>query len=71
MPYENAVLLGELFELRCDLLMYEVINNYFEGEMQACPIAVPRNRRCVTSSPCGSKRVCRRCKPQWTRPVER
>lgn len=31
--------LGELFELKCDLLLYDVTSTYFEGEMQACPIA--------------------------------
>lgn len=31
--------LGELFDLRCDLLLYDVTSTYFEGEMQGCPIA--------------------------------
>jgi hypothetical protein len=31
--------LGELFELKCDLLLYDVTSTYFEGEMQGCPIA--------------------------------
>ena len=31
--------LGELFELKCDLLLYDVTSTYFEGEMQSCPIA--------------------------------
>jgi transposase len=31
--------LGELFELKCDLLLYDVTSTYFEGEMEACPIA--------------------------------
>lgn len=31
--------LGELFELKCDLLLYDVTSSYFEGEMQGCPIA--------------------------------
>jgi transposase len=31
--------LGELFELKCDLLLYDVTSTYFEGEMACCPIA--------------------------------
>jgi transposase len=31
--------LGELFELKCDLLLYDVTSAYFEGEMEGCPIA--------------------------------
>lgn len=31
--------LGELFELKCDLLLYDVTSTYFEGEMEGCPIA--------------------------------
>jgi transposase len=31
--------LGELFELKCDLLLYDVTSTYFEGEMEACPMA--------------------------------
>lgn len=31
--------LGELFQLKCDLLLYDVTSTYFEGEMQGCPIA--------------------------------
>jgi transposase len=31
--------LGELFELKCDLLLYDVTSSYFEGEMAGCPIA--------------------------------
>jgi transposase len=31
--------LGELFVLKCDLLLYDVTSTYFEGEMQGCPIA--------------------------------
>jgi transposase len=31
--------LGELFELKCDLLLYDVTSTYFEGEMLGCPIA--------------------------------
>lgn len=30
---------GELFELKCDLLLYDVTSTYFEGEMAGCPIA--------------------------------
>jgi hypothetical protein len=31
--------LGELFELKCDLLLYDVTSTHFEGDMQGCPIA--------------------------------
>lgn len=31
--------LGELFALKCDLLLYDVTSTYFEGEMAACPMA--------------------------------
>mgnify|MGYP000888723298 CR=1 FL=1 len=31
--------LGDLFELKCDLLLYDVTSTYFEGEMTGCPIA--------------------------------
>jgi transposase len=31
--------LGVLFELKCDLLLYDVTSTYFEGDMEACPIA--------------------------------
>jgi transposase len=31
--------LGALFELRCDLLLYDVTSTYFEGDLQGCPIA--------------------------------
>lgn len=31
--------LGELFDLRCDLLLYDVTSTYFEGDMAGCPIA--------------------------------
>ena len=30
---------GELFELQCDLLLYDVTSTYFEGDMEGCPIA--------------------------------
>jgi len=30
---------GELFELKCDLLLYDVTSTYFEGDMLGCPIA--------------------------------
>lgn len=30
---------GELFELQCDLLLYDVTSTYFEGDMENCPIA--------------------------------
>jgi transposase len=31
--------LGELFELKCDLLLYDVTSTYFEGDMEGCPLA--------------------------------
>jgi transposase len=31
--------LGELFDLKCDLLLYDVTSTYFEGDMAGCPIA--------------------------------
>ena len=31
--------LGELFELKCDLLLYDVTSTYFEGDMNGCPMA--------------------------------
>jgi transposase len=31
--------LGELFALKCDLLLYDVTSTYFEGEMEGCPLA--------------------------------
>lgn len=31
--------LGQLFELKCDLLLYDVTSTYFEGEMADCPLA--------------------------------
>jgi transposase len=31
--------LGELFELKCDLLLYDVTSTYFEGDLQSCPLA--------------------------------
>jgi len=31
--------LGELFALKCELLLYDVTSTYFEGEMAGCPIA--------------------------------
>jgi transposase len=30
---------GELFELKCDLLLYDVTSTYFEGDMEGCAIA--------------------------------
>ncbi|MEO8498349.1 MAG: hypothetical protein ABI614_25075 [Planctomycetota bacterium] len=30
---------GELFELKCDLPLYDVTSTYFEGDMEGCPIA--------------------------------
>lgn len=31
--------LGELFELKCELLLYDVTSTYFEGDMEGCAIA--------------------------------
>ena len=31
--------LGELFELKCDLLLYDITSTYFEGDLESCPIA--------------------------------
>ena len=31
--------LGELFELKCDLLLYDVTSTYFEGDMEGCSLA--------------------------------
>ncbi len=31
--------LGRLFELKCELLLYDVTSTYFEGEMKGCSIA--------------------------------
>ena len=45
LPHKDAIethlrkRLGELFELKCDLLLYDVTSTYFEGEMEGCPIA--------------------------------
>jgi transposase len=45
LPHKEAIekhlrnRLGELFELKCDLLLYDVTSTYFEGEMEGCPSA--------------------------------
>ena len=45
LPHKEAIekhlrqRLGELFPLKCDLLLYDVTSTYFEGEMVDCPIA--------------------------------
>jgi len=45
LPHKEAIekhlrqRLGELFELKCDLLLYDITSTYFEGEMEGCPIA--------------------------------
>lgn len=31
--------LGRLFDLKCELLLYDVTSTYFEGELKGCPIA--------------------------------
>jgi transposase len=30
---------GELFELKCELLLYDVTSTYFEGDLEGCPLA--------------------------------
>ena len=30
---------GELFALKCDLLLYDITSTYFEGDMEGCPMA--------------------------------
>jgi hypothetical protein len=45
LPHKEAIekhlrqRLGELFPLKCDLLLYDITSTYFEGDMQGCPIA--------------------------------
>jgi transposase len=45
LPFKEAIekrlrqRLGELFLLKCDLLLYDVTSTYFEGDMAGCPIA--------------------------------
>jgi transposase len=45
LPHKEAIekhvrqRLGELFELKCDLLLYDVTSTYFEGDMAGCSIA--------------------------------
>lgn len=45
LPHKQAIekhlreRLGELFDLKCDLLLYDVTSTYFEGDMEGCPIA--------------------------------
>ena len=45
LPHKEAIekhlrqRLGELFELKCELLLYDVTSTYFEGEMADCPLA--------------------------------
>jgi transposase len=45
LPHKEAIekhlreRLGELFELKCDLLLYDVTSTYFEGEMDSCSLA--------------------------------
>jgi transposase len=45
LPHKEAIekhlrqRLGELFELKCDLLLYDITSTYFEGDMEGCPIA--------------------------------
>jgi transposase len=45
LPHKEAIerhlqqRMGELFELPCDLLLYDVTSTYFEGEMNSCPLA--------------------------------
>ncbi len=30
---------GELFELKCELLLYDITSTYFEGDLEGCPMA--------------------------------
>ena len=45
LPHKEAVekrlreRLGELFELKCELLLYDVTSTYFEGDLEGCPLA--------------------------------
>jgi transposase len=45
LPHKEAIekhlreRLGELFELKCELLLYDVTSTYFEGEMEGCRLA--------------------------------
>lgn len=45
LPYKEALekhlreRLGSLFELKCELLLYDVTSTYFEGELKGCSIA--------------------------------
>lgn len=45
LPHKEAIekhlrqRLGELFPLKCDLLLYDITSTYFEGDMEGCPIA--------------------------------
>ena len=45
LPHKEAIekhlrqRLGELFELKCDLLLYDITSTYFEGDMEGCPMA--------------------------------
>ena len=45
LPHKEAIekhlcqRLGELFELKCELLLYDITSTYFEGDMESCPIA--------------------------------
>jgi transposase len=45
LPHKEAIekwlrqRLGELFPLKCDLLLYDVTSTYFEGDMAGCPMA--------------------------------
>lgn len=45
LPHKEAIekhlrqQLGELFELKCDLLLYDITSTYFEGDMAGCPLA--------------------------------
>ena len=45
LPHKEAIekhlrhRLGELFALKCELLLYDVTSTYFEGDMEECPMA--------------------------------
>jgi transposase len=45
LPHKEAIekhlrqCFGELFALKCDLLLYDITSTYFEGDMEGCPMA--------------------------------
>jgi len=45
LPYKEAIekhlrrRFGELFAVKCDLLLYDITSTYFEGDLEGCPLA--------------------------------